>query len=139
MPKKSDSFSLMKRNTISNDTLTILVHNVRSRSKKVDDIVTNKKIINIIGFIQAQIYLADSDLQNNRNKEFFQYWFSYRCRNAAILDKFDDNQVIFSFKKNASANRVFTLMLVYRKQSIQMQDFFRWCHIYLFTYQKLTR
>lgn len=73
MPKKSDSFSLMKRNTISNDTLTILVHNVRSRSKKVDDIVTNKKIINIIGFIQAQIYLADSDLQNNRNKEFFQY------------------------------------------------------------------
>lgn len=64
MPKKSGSFSLMKRN-ISSDTLTILVHNVRSRSKQVDDIVTNKKIINIIGFIQAQIYLADSDLQNN--------------------------------------------------------------------------
>lgn len=64
MPKKSGSFSLMKRN-ISNDTLTILVHNVRSRSKQVDDIVTNKKIINIIGFILAKIYLADSDLQNN--------------------------------------------------------------------------
>ena len=44
----------------------------------------------------------------------------YGCRNdAAILDKFDVNGVsILSFKRHAVSNRVFTLMLVYRKQSI---------------------
>ena len=32
---------------------------------------------------------------------------------------------IFSFKKHAFADRVFTLMLVYRKQSMHMQEFFQ--------------
>ena len=44
----------------------------------------------------------------------------YGCRNdVAILDKFDVNGVsILSFKRYAFSNKVLTLMLVYRKQSI---------------------
>ena len=52
---------------------------------------------------------------------------AYGCvNNVSILGKIDSNGVsIFSFKKHAFANRVFTLMLVYRKQSMQMQEFFQ--------------
>ena len=50
-----------------------------------------------------------------------------KCRNnVAILDNFDTNGVfIFSFKKVAFVDRVFTLMLVYREQSMQMREFSR--------------
>ena len=50
-----------------------------------------------------------------------------KCRNnVAILDHFDTNGVfIFSFKKVAFVDRVFILMLVYREQSMQMQEFSR--------------
>ena len=41
------------------------------------------------------------------------------------IDKLDTNGVsIFRFTKHAFADRAFTLMLVYRKQSMQMQEFF---------------
>ena len=52
---------------------------------------------------------------------------AYGCRNnLAVLDNFDGNGVsIFSFKKHAFARRVFTLMLVYRKHFMQMQEFFQ--------------
>ena len=51
----------------------------------------------------------------------------YGCRNdVAVLIKFDTNEVsITSFKKHAFADRIFTLMLVYRKQSVHMQEFFQ--------------
>ena len=55
-----------KKNAISDDTLTILFHNVRSRSKHVDGIVgDDSRIINndIIGFAETQI------------NQFFQYSF----------------------------------------------------------------
>ena len=50
-----------------------------------------------------------------------------KCRNnVAILDNCDTNGVfIFSFKKVAFVDRVFTLMLVYREQSMQMREFSR--------------
>lgn len=46
----------------------------------------------------------------------------YGCTNdVAVLNKLDVNGVsIFSFRKHAFANRLFTLMLVYKKQSIVM-------------------
>ena len=52
----------MKKNTISDDTLTILFHNVRSLSKHLDDIVSDDRIINnnIKGFAETQINLLDS-------------------------------------------------------------------------------
>ena len=54
---------------------------------------------------------------------------AYGCtNNVAILDKFDGVS-IFSFKKHAFANRVVTLMLLYRKQSMQKQEFFQMMQI----------
>ena len=52
---------------------------------------------------------------------------AYGFRNdVAVLNKFDAHGVsILSFKKHAFADRVFTLMLVYRKQSVHVQEFFR--------------
>ena len=51
---------------------------------------------------------------------------AYRFRNdVAVLNKFVAHGVsILSFKKHAFADRVFTLMLVYRKQSVHVQEFF---------------
>ena len=49
--------------------------------------------------------------------------YGYR-NNVSVLDKLDANGTsIFSFKKHAFADRIFTLMLVYRKQSMWMQEF----------------
>ena len=62
---------------------------------------------------------------NNNENKFLS--LAYGCRNnVAVLNKFNANGVsILSFKKHAFANRVFTLMLVYRKQSMHMQEFFQ--------------
>ena len=62
--KQNDSFSTIKRNTVSNNTITILVHNVRSLSKHVGNIVSDRRIINndIIGFTETQISMSDSAL-----------------------------------------------------------------------------
>ena len=45
------------KNTISDDTITFLVHNVISLSKHVDDIVSDKRFIDNdnIGFTETQI------------------------------------------------------------------------------------
>ena len=47
---------------ILGDTTTVLVHNVRSLSKHVDDIVTDNRVMNndIIGFTETQINPSDS-------------------------------------------------------------------------------
>ena len=56
--KENDLFSTLKRSIISDDTITILVHNVRSLSKHVNDIVSDSRIMNndILGLIS----LSDS-------------------------------------------------------------------------------
>ena len=61
---------------------------------------------------------------NNKNKFLS---LVYGCWNdAAALNKFDANGVSnFSFKKHAFADRIFTLLLAYRKQSMHMQIFFQ--------------
>ena len=55
--KQNDLFSTIKRNAISCDTVTVLVHNVRSLPRYVDDLVSDNRIINnnIIGFTERQI------------------------------------------------------------------------------------
>ena len=55
--KQNDLFSTIKRNAISCDTVTVLVHNVRSLPRYVDDLVSDNRIINnnIIGFTETQI------------------------------------------------------------------------------------
>ena len=110
------------------------MHNVRSLSKHVDDIVSDRRIIN--NDIETQISLSDSTRRivetlnffnlnfNNSEDKFLSLAYGYR-NNVAVLDKFDGNGVsIFIFKKHAFADRVFTLMLVYRKHSMPMQEFF---------------
>ena len=96
----------------------------------------------IIGLTETQISLSDSTYRivetlnvfnsnfNNSEDKFLS--LDYGCRNnVAVLDKSDTNGVsVFSFKKHVFANRVFTLMLVYRKHSMRMQEFFRCCNIY---------
>ena len=60
--KQNDLFSTVKRNAISWDTVTVLVHNVRSLPRHVDDILSDNRIINddIIGFTETQIKPSDS-------------------------------------------------------------------------------
>ena len=43
--KQNDLFFTIKINFLSDDTITIRVHNVRSYSKHVDDIVSDNRII----------------------------------------------------------------------------------------------
>ena len=60
--KQNDLFSSVKRNAISCNTVTVLVHNVRSLPRHVDDILSDNRIINddIIGFTETQIKPSDS-------------------------------------------------------------------------------
>ena len=53
---------MLKRRIISDDTITILVHNVTSLSKHVNDIVSDSKIMNndIIELTETQISLSGS-------------------------------------------------------------------------------
>lgn len=70
-PKQNRFFPTIKRNTILDDNLKILVHNVRSLSKLVDDIGSDNRMINVmvsedrminndIGFTETQINPSDS-------------------------------------------------------------------------------
>ena len=73
------------------------------------------KIIKTLNFF-------DINFNNNENKSLS---LTYGCRNdVVVLEKYDTNGVsTLSFKKHAFSNRVFTLMLVYRKQFLGMQEF----------------
>ena len=109
---------------------------MRSLLKHVD-IVSDDRIINngIIGFTETQISLSDSTCKIIETFIFFNIHIDtnqnnflslpYGCKNeVALVDKFDANGVsIFSFKEHAFVYRVFTLMLVYRKQSLGVQEF----------------
>ena len=105
---------------------------MRSLSKHVDGIVTDNRVMNneIIGFTETQINssystckiietfnLFNINFNNNKNKLLS---LAYGCRNdVAVLDKFGANGIsIFSFNRHGFTNRVFTLMLIYRKQSL---------------------
>ena len=121
-------FSTINRNAISGNTVTVLVHNARSLPRHINDIVGNNRIINndIIEFTEIQIKPSDSTSKIMGTLNFFNFNFNnnenkilslaYGCRiDVALLNKFDENgKSIFSFKKHVFADRVFTLMLVYR-------------------------
>ena len=73
-------FSSEKKTTISDDTLTIFFHNVRSLSNHLGDIVSDDRIINndVIGFIEAQISLSDSTCRLIETFNFFIVRFNNR-------------------------------------------------------------
>ena len=127
-------FSKIK-NAISGDTVAVLVYNMRSLGRHVGYILSGKRIIynDIIGFTETQIKSLDSTwkivetlnlmniiFNNNRDKVLS---LANRCRNGVtVLNKFYANALsILSFKKLDFANKVFKVLLVYRKQSMQMQ------------------
>ena len=60
--KQNDLFSTIKRNNIYDDTITVFVHNVRSLSKHIDNIVSDDRIVNndIKDFTETQIKPSDS-------------------------------------------------------------------------------
>ena len=63
--------------------------------------------------------LFNINFNNNENKFLS---LAYGRRNVAVFNKFNVNGVsILSLKKHTFADRVFTLMLVYRKQFMHMQ------------------
>ena len=113
--KQSDLFSTVKINAVSGDTVTVLVHNVKSLPRHVDDILSDNRIINndSIGFMETQIKPSDSTCKeietwnlfnisynNNENKILS---LAYGCRNdTAVLNKINANGVsILDFKKHA--------------------------------------
>ena len=122
--KQNDLFYTIKRNVIPGDTVTVLVHSVRSLPRHVDDIVSDNSTINnnIIGFTKTQIKRSDSSTSkiietlnpfhinfNNNENKFLS--LACRCRNdVAVLNTFDTTGVsILSFKKHVFTDRVFTL------------------------------
>ena len=60
--KENELFFTFKRSIISDNTITILVHNVISLSKHVNDKVNDSRIMNndIIGLTKTRISLLDS-------------------------------------------------------------------------------
>ena len=88
-----------------------------------------------IGFTEANKQISPSDSTcttietliffsincNNNSIRFLS--LADRCRDdGAVSDKFDAYEVsVFDFKEHTFVNRISLLMLVYRKQSMQMQ------------------
>ena len=121
---------------------------MRSLPRHADDISSDNGIINndIIGFTETQFKPSDSTSKIIETLNVFNINFNingnkflslaYGCRNDVdVLNKFDANSAsIISFKKHAFADRIFTLILVYRKQSMHMQEFFQMLQYLLATY-----
>ena len=86
---------------------------------------STSKVIQTLNFIKI-------NFKNNENKFLS---LAYRCKNDdAVLSRFDGNEVpIFSSKKYAFVNKVLTLMLIYRQQSMQMQELFQLLQYFLTT------
>ena len=65
----------------------MLVHNKRSLSKHVDDIVRNNRIINndTIGFIETRINLSDSTCKIIKTLNFFNIDFNDNENNFSTL------------------------------------------------------
>ena len=101
-------FSTLKGNFLYYDALTILVLNMGSFSKYVDDIVSDDRLVNtdIMAFTNIQIISPDSTCKIGKPLNFFKINFNndgnkhsslvYGCiNNIAILDKFDASGVCF--------------------------------------------
>ena len=73
--KQNDLFSTTKRNVISGDTVTVLVHNMRSLPRHVGDIISGNRNMNnnIIAFTETQIKPSDSSCKMKVTLNFFQY------------------------------------------------------------------
>ena len=89
----------------------------------LQDLQRYKSICQILVAIIETLNFFSINFIKNKNKFL---GLAYGCRNyVSVLNIFDADRVfVFSFKKHAFVERVFTLMLVYRKYPMQMQEFF---------------
>ena len=145
--EQNDLFSTIKRNAVSCDIVTVLVHNVRSLTRHGGDILSDNRIANndIIGFTETETKPSDSTSKRIETFNVFNIDFNITenkvlslacgCRNdVAVLSKFDANRVsTLNFKKHTFAYEIVTLMLVYRK-SMPMQEFFQMMQYLLAAY-----
>ena len=120
--KQNYLFPTIKGNNISNNTITIFVHNARSLSKHMDDIVSDDRIINndITGFTETQINPWDSTWKIIETLNFFIIYFNNnennflnlanRCKNnaAILIMLFLINLILMEYLSLASRN---TLLL----------------------------
>ena len=93
--------------------------------KQINPPDSTSKIIETLGLFNINFNNNENNNNNNNNN-------NCGCRNdVAVFDKFDaDETSVFSFKKHAFVN---TLILVYRKQSMQLQKFFQMLQFLLAT------
>ena len=66
-------FSTVKRYTISGSTVVVLVHNMGSLPRHVDDILSDNRVMNndIVGFIETQIKSSDFTYKIIQTLNFF--------------------------------------------------------------------
>ena len=133
--KNHSLFSEIKKNTVSNDTLTLLILNVRSLTKHVSDLANDYRILNndIVGFTETQVKAVDSTESVNKLLHDFHMYYNnndnkylslaYGCKESIlVLRRFDINGVsILSFKKNYFSTNIFTMMLLYRPGSMAFE------------------
>ena len=60
--KRNDLSFAIKRNNISDNIITVFFHSARSLTKRIDDIISDDKLINndIMAFTETQLKLPDS-------------------------------------------------------------------------------
>ena len=82
-------FEHKTKNNISDDAITVFVHNVRSLSKHINDTVSDDKIMNndSILFLETEIDLSDSTCKIIETLNFFNI-------------NFNDNKSKFLHRKN---------------------------------------
>ena len=82
--KQNDLFTKIKRNTISEDTLTVFFYNVRSLSKHVNGILGNDRIMDdeITELTEKQINLSVSTCKIIETLNFFSVNFNNKENNV---------------------------------------------------------
>ena len=97
--------------------------------KQINPPDSTSKIIETLGLFNINFNNNENNNNNNDNNNNNN---NCGCRNdVAVFDKFDaDGISVFSFKKHAFVD---TLILVYRKQSMQMQKIFQMLQFLLAT------
>ena len=95
--KQNDLFSTITRSTISDDTITVLVHNVKSLSKHVHDIVSDQRLINndIIGFTETQINPSNFTYKIIKTLNFFN--INFNNNGNKFLIQFTDVEMMLLF------------------------------------------
>ena len=135
--KNHSLFAEIEKNTVSNETLTLLILNVRSLKKHVNDLVNDYRIIknDIVGFTETQVNPSDSmELVNekfhnflmnydNNNNKYLSLAYGYQD-NIFMLRRFVINGIsMFSFRKDVFSEKIITMVLVYRAQSMTLEEF----------------